>query len=189
LIFHKYVHPTTVSESESELFFGFGSIQNIRIISDSDPQNWFPQIAAPDQIWNFSGDKITVQGPLFLSLIRPGFKKKQQIRTTNNREVRKPTDPAEFVGSGLWNTVPERAVLVLSCGPCRGLRSEGEGGGSREGLLLLSWPHGGGKGGWGLVDTGSCRNGRCRLEIGEVPKIIVVIISLLFGQLGTKNYN
>jgi hypothetical protein len=43
LIFHKNVHPTTVAESESvsepELFFGFGSSQNIRIISDSDPQH------------------------------------------------------------------------------------------------------------------------------------------------------
>jgi hypothetical protein len=45
-IFHKNFHSTTVSESESvsesELFFGFGSSLNIRIISDSDPQHCYP---------------------------------------------------------------------------------------------------------------------------------------------------
>jgi hypothetical protein len=54
LIFHKNVHPTTVSESESvsesEFFFGFvfGSSQNIRIISDSDPQHWLQELAASE---------------------------------------------------------------------------------------------------------------------------------------------
>jgi hypothetical protein len=36
--FTKFFYVTTVSGSESELFFGFGSSQNIRIISDWDPQ-------------------------------------------------------------------------------------------------------------------------------------------------------
>jgi hypothetical protein len=47
LIFHTNFHSTTVSESESvpvseaELFFGFGFSQNIRIISDLDPQHFY----------------------------------------------------------------------------------------------------------------------------------------------------
>jgi hypothetical protein len=40
-LFYFTIMSESESVSESELFFGFGSSQNIRIISDSDPQHCF----------------------------------------------------------------------------------------------------------------------------------------------------
>jgi protein-tyrosine phosphatase len=125
LIFHKNFHPTTVSESESvsesELFFGFGSSQNIRIISDSDPQHWFQ--AEFEALPETCSDRTTTACDLPCNRPKnryPDIKAYDQTRVRLSTAADSAAEGSDYINANFVVGYKERKRWICAQGPLVG---------------------------------------------------------------------